>query len=285
MAELQAIKRRLRSVSNTRQITKAMQLVAASKLRRAQMAALAPQPYLAAIRDMLSRLGSSVDAAQSPLYQRREAINALAIVVTADRGLAGAYNNNIFRELSKLQRQTGGELAIITVGKRGSLHLSRITGIDEIAAYEMDSRDADAGLARPILAEAKELFLSGKCDVVHLISTRFVSSSVQTVDSRQLLPVASSDSSSTAASPEAEPNPETVLATATERLLEAEVYLSIVEARASEQAARMLAMMNASDNASDIIDDLTLARNNARQSAITQELAEISGGAEAVSNN
>jgi F-type H+-transporting ATPase subunit gamma len=283
MAELQAIKRRLRSVSNTRQITKAMQMVAASKLRRAQNAAQAPQPYLGAIRLMLDRLSGSVDPAQNPLYQSRPGTKALAIVLTADRGLAGAYNNNVLREMNKLE-QKSSQLLIIAVGKRGSMHLARLDDVTSIAAYDMDVKDADTELARPILAEAKQLFLEGKCDSVHLISTRFIHSGLQKVEARQLLPVAIS-TGSTPAAPEAEPNPETVLKEATERLLEAEVYLAIVEARASEQAARMLAMMNATDNAGDIIEDLTLARNNARQAAITQELAEISGGAEAVNSN
>ena len=282
MAELQAIKRRLRSVSNTRQITKAMQLVAASKLRRAQNAAEAPKPYVEAIREVLASLGGL--SGRNPLYQQRPVGRILTIVVAADRGLAGAYNNNVFRELAKIQRQSDAPIGIITVGKRGSLHLSHVSGIDELAAYDMDAYEPDTGLAQPILAEALELFTSSQYDLVYLVSTRFVSSSVQTVASRQLLPVPVQLNASQAA-PETEPDAEAVLDTATKRLLEAEVYQAIVEARASEQAARMTAMMNATDNAGDIIDDLTLARNNARQTAITQELAEISGGAEAVSNN
>ena len=284
MAELQAIKRRLRSVANTRQITKAMQLVAASKLRRAQAAAEAPKPYTAAIRELMDRVGGSSEVAMSPLFAQRPAQHVLAIVVAADRGLAGAYNSNLFRELSRLQHETSGELSVITVGRKGSLHLARVDDIDEMAAYEMDAAEPDTDLARPILAEVTKLFIDGKIDAVHLISTRFRSSSVQVVERRQLLPFTLPEAGTATMSVEAEPDQPTVILAAATHLLEAEVYQAVVEARASEQAARMLAMMNATDNASDLIDDLTLARNNARQSAITQELAEISGGAEAVSN-
>jgi F-type H+-transporting ATPase subunit gamma len=283
MAELSAIKRRLRSVTGTRQITKAMQLVAASKLRRAEAAAKAPQAYLASLREVASRLGSLPEAARHPFYEQREVKRILAIVVAGDRGLAGAYNYNVFRELARLERRLGVETDIITIGRRGSIHLSRIDGLNELAAYEMDSHDPDTGLARPILTEAQDLFMSGKVDAVYLVGTHYETSSSQTAFARQILPISAPDNRVIA--PVTEPDSSDVLGAVTLRLLEGEVYLAVVEARASEQAARMVAMMNASDNASDLIDDLTLARNNARQAAITQELAEISSGAEAVSSN
>lgn len=282
MAELQAIKRRIRSVSSTRQLTKAMQLVAASKLRHAQTAAQAPVPYLEALQRLLGGLGAATEVAHHPLYARRPVRQALVIVITGDRGLAGGYNNNVFRALNQHIQNHKVPVQVINVGRRGAAHLAGVPDLDEVETYAMDNTDPDTGLAQPILAEALRQFTSGQVDVVHLIFTRFTSPVVQTVAVEQLLPVIPAEEAFQPST--LEPNLEIVLDTVVRRWLEAEVYQAVVESRASEQAARMMAMMNASDNAEKLVDDLTLARNNARQAAITQELAEISAGTEAVTN-
>ncbi|HSX02273.1 MAG TPA: ATP synthase F1 subunit gamma [Candidatus Saccharimonadia bacterium] len=281
MAALQGIKRRIRSVTSTRQITKAMQLVAASKLRRAQEAATGPQAYIAAAREVLAGLSGSSNAQRHPLYQVRPVRQALTIVIAGDRGMAGAYNSNIFKALGRHLHALNVPQQAICIGRHAMLQVARASDIDELAAYLIDDGDADIALAQPVLREATQLYETGQVDAVHIISTRFVSTIKQEANVRQLLPVTGSEGEATER--EFEPNPEELLDYATRRVLEAEVLQAILEARASEQAARMMAMMNATDNAKDLIEDLTLTYNDARQAAITQELAEISGGAEAIS--
>jgi F-type H+-transporting ATPase subunit gamma len=281
MAALQGIKRRIRSVTSTRQITKAMQLVAASKLRRAQEAASGPQDYIAAARELLAGLSGSSEANRHPLYQVRPVKRALTVVIAGDRGMAGAYNSNIFKALGRHIRELDVPQQAICIGRHAMLQVARASDVDELAAYLIDSGDADIAIAQPVLQEAIELYESGEVDVVHLIYTHFVSTIKQEATVRQLLPVTSGEVATTER--ELEPNTEELLDHATRRVLEAEVLQAILEARASEQAARMMAMMNATDNAKELIEDLTLTYNDARQAAITQELAEISGGAEAIS--
>lgn len=285
MAALQGIKRRIRSVSNTRQITKAMQLVSASKLRRAQDEALAPQAYTDAARELLRRLGASVKGLNDPLYQSRPVNKGLMIVVAGDRGLAGGYNANVLKAMSRHAMSLDAEMSAICIGRRAAAQVARLSDVDEIAAYETDTPgDADTVLARPVLAEAIEMFLSGQADAVHLVYTRFHSTVRQEVVVSQLLPV-SIDAGEPIAEAELEPSAEVLLEYATRRLLEAEILQAILNARASEQAARMMAMMKATDNAGELIEDLTLSFNEARQSAITSELAEISAGAEAINQS
>lgn len=282
MASQQGIKRRIKSVGNTKQITKAMQLVAASKLRRAQDAALGPKQYIAAGLDILSSLAATTEAQYHPLFEQRKVNAALTIAMTSDKGLAGAYNSNINRSLTKLAVDLAVPHRVIAVGRYAAQHVARITDLDELAAYSMDITNPDVEIAQPALREAIELFESGQVDVVNLLYTRFVSTVKQEVVIEQLLPIVATQNTQQNASRTYEPEPEQLLDLAIRRLLEAQVYQAILESRASEQASRMLAMKNATDNASDLIEDLTLAFNNARQAAITQELAEISAGAEAI---
>jgi F-type H+-transporting ATPase subunit gamma len=170
----------------------------------------------------------------------------------------------------------------ICIGKRAAAHVASASDIDEIAAYNADMAEPELTIARPVLREAAELFRNGEVDVVHIIYTKFHSTMRQEAVTEQLLPVIpAADEHHLEA--ELEPDLDALLDYATERLLQAQILQAVLEARASEEAARMLAMMNATDNAKDLIDDLTLAFNNARQAAITGELAEITAGAEAIS--
>lgn len=279
MAALQGIKRRIRSIRSTRQITKAMQMVEASKLRRMQTAAQGPRPYMQAARELLDRLSSQPTARQSPLFAKRPVKQALTIVIAGDRGMAGAYNSNVIRALGRHLHEMGGEQKAITVGKRAALAVARASDVREIASYNIEAGNVDTAIARPILEEALQLFREGQVDVVHLIYTEFVSTVKQEVRIKQLLPIQGNGESSVS---EFEPEPEELLEFAARRVLEADLVQAVLEARASENAARMMAMMNATDNADELILDYTLAFNNARQANITQEIAEISGGAEAI---
>lgn len=280
MAASQGIKRRIKSVSNTKQITKAMQLVAASKLRRAQDAALGPKAYIAASRDILASLAGTPEAQYHPLFESRKIKNALTIAITSDRGLAGAYNSNINKALSRHADDLQVPQQIIAIGKYAAQHVARMQSLEELAAYDMDTSNADVMIAQPALRESLELFMAGKVDAVHLLYTKFISTVHQEVVVEQLLPVQASEAMQ--ASRTFEPEAEVLLDLAIKRLLEAQVLQAVLEAQASEQASRMLAMKNATDNATELIEDLTLAFNNARQAAITQELAEITAGAEAI---
>jgi F-type H+-transporting ATPase subunit gamma len=283
MASLQIINRRIKSVRNTRQITKAMQLVAASKLRRAQLAATAPQAYVNAARELLERLGLAPTTAAHPLFTRRKAEKILYILVAGDRGMAGGYNANVVRALGKHIRDlpTMREISIIAIGKRAAQYAARAKDATEIASFDIDTQDASV-IVLPVLEQATQRFERGEADEVYIVSTHFISTVSQKVDIHQLLPVALPEGGGARAETEMEPSAEELVDVAVRRILEAEVLQAVLEARASEQAARMLAMMNATDNASDIIDDLTLMFNNARQSSITQQISEISAGAEAI---
>jgi F-type H+-transporting ATPase subunit gamma len=279
VASLQDIKRRIRSVGNTRQITKAMQLVAASKLRKYQEGAVAPQAYSKAAEELLVHLGASLEVQQHPLYQVRPIKQALTILVAGDRTLAGPYNSNVFRAFGHHIDELKVPQQVIGVGRQTGHYIARTPEATEIAAYTVESGAGDVELAQPILHEIIELFEANEIDAVHLVYTQFNTTVSQEVITKQLLPVV--PPVTTGAQSELEPTPEVLIDVATRHLLEAQILQAILEARASEQAARMLAMMNASDNADDLIKDYTLAYNNARQANITQELAEITAGAEA----
>jgi F-type H+-transporting ATPase subunit gamma len=283
MPSLQIINRRIRSVKNTRQITKAMQMVAASKLRRAQVAATGPQAYTQAARELLRNLGAQTVASSHPLFAKRAVRRALTIVIAGDRGMAGGYNGNIIRALGRHIKETPGEHQVIAIGKRAAMAVARAKDVTEIASFNADVPDIAGTVAIPVLAKVTQAYEAGEVDAVHIIGTDFVSTVTQKVSVRQLLPVEPPEDGAPTAS-EMEPSAEDLINIAVRRVLEAEVLQAILEARASEEAARMIAMMNASDNASDIISDLTLEYNNARQGKITQEISEISGGAEAIAN-
>lgn len=285
MASLQIINRRIRSVKNTRQITKAMQMVAASKLRRAQLAATAPQAYTKAARELLAHLGAQTVAKTHPLFDVRPVKRALTIIIAGDRGMAGGYNSNIVRALGRHIKENPAEHSVIAIGKRAALSVARAKDVEGIASFDADVQDTAGTVALPVLKQVTELYEKGEIDSVHIISTDFVSTVVQKVNVRQLLPVLPPEGPAVQTESTMEPSAEELIDIAVRRVLEAEVLQAILEARASEEASRMLAMMNASDNASDIIGDLTLVFNNARQSKITQEISEISAGAEAIAKS
>lgn len=288
MASTRQLKTRIRSVKSTKQITKAMQLVAASKMRKAQEAERASSPYTRAASEILTYLASQGVTKGHPLFEQRQAIKSrLLIVVATDKGLAGAYDANVLKLFAKqlLQDEAAGvNVKTITIGRRANKFASRIKGADVIAAYQ-DLPDYPAGLElRAILDTARTRFESGDVDAVDIIYTEFLTSVNQVAKVQRLMPAGFVETEVSAEIRESlfEPSAEEVLDGVAYRLVEAQIFQALLESRASEYIMRMMAMKNATDNASDLIDDLTLAMNKARQSAITQELAEISGGVEAM---
>jgi len=288
MASRQQIKRRIGSVKSTKQITRAMQLVAASKLRRAQEAVLRPRAYSELARQILTRLRQlAADDSTYRLFTPRDVKRRLLIVITSDRGLAGAYDANIIRQMLNevaTDRAAGIKTSVICIGRKAAHAASRITGLDVQAVYNEMPDQPTADVIRPILTSVVGLFADQEVDAVDIICTHFVSTVNQNVAVQRLLPAGFDevDLPSDIATAEIEPSAEELIRATALRLLEVQIYQALLDAIASEQSMRMLAMKNATDNATDLIDDLTLAYNNARQAAITQELAEITGGAEAL---
>jgi F-type H+-transporting ATPase subunit gamma len=288
MASTQLIKSRIRSVKNTRQITKAMQLVAASKMRKSQEAASQTRYFSQVARELLTRLRQLVDVKQYDLFRQRPVKARLTIIVTSDRGLAGAYDSNVLKlylaELKK-DRDAGIKHYTIAIGRKGSTIASRLETVNAVGVYHDFPNNPRANDLKPILSGAIDMYRDGTVDAVDVIYTKFRSAISQETQTLHLLPAGFEETEVTEQMrlAEFEPSEEAVLESATLRLVEAQLLQSLLESFASEHSMRMIAMKNATDNANDLVDDLTLVFNNARQAAITQELAEITGGAEAMS--
>lgn len=287
MASTRELKSRIRSVGSTKQITKAMQLVAASKMRRAQDADKASEPYTDAASELLTYLANQGATEDHPLFARRQVKSRLLIVLSADKGLAGAYNSNVLKlytEALRSDEQEGSTNQTIALGRRAAQFVARIRGTQMIAAYEDIADRPDIRMLNTVLGTAIEKFESGEVDAVDVIFTEFVSSMTQAATMRRLLPAGYAVTGTDADFHDAryEPSAELVLDRVVNRLLTAQLFQAVLDAKASEHSMRMVAMKNATDNANDLIDDLTLEMNKVRQGAITQELAEISGGVEAM---
>jgi F-type H+-transporting ATPase subunit gamma len=280
-----ALKRRITSVKNTRQITKAMQLVSASKMRRAQEYALRSRDYRDMATDLLKRFSAIEEVKKTPLFAKRPVKNRLYVVITSNSGLAGAYNANTLKLLGQSLKQDRDQKVsshVITVGNKASQFARRVSGLDLQAAYSAFGDQPTANDIRPLLNTILEQYKDESVDEVQLIYTEFKSNLVQTAQSLQLLPAIPVEGGEASSASEFEPDLETVVEQATTRLVEAQVWQAVLESLASEHSMRMVAMKNATDNAKELIEDYTLELNTARQAAITQELAEITGGAEAL---
>lgn len=288
MSSTQQLKRRIGSVKNTKQITKAMELVAASKMRRAQEYALAGRTYREFAHSLLTRLSAITEVSEHPLFVTRPVKKRLYVVITSNSTLAGAYNSNIIRMLTKAiieDEKTGIKSQVLAIGKQGAKFARRVAAIDLIAAYTDLPDHPSANDIRPILNTASDKYREREIDDVKVFYTQFKSNLVQIPTAMSLLPARVEDSEqaeNTLSNTTFEPSIEVVLDNVADRLLEVQVWQALLESLASEHSMRMLAMKNATDNAGDIIDDLTLEFNTARQAAITQELAEITGGVEAI---
>ena len=296
MATVQDYKRRIRSVRNTRKITRAMELVAAAKLRRAQARIEAMRPYADTMRELIAGVGRAAGSGsvRLPLLQQREQpASTLVIPLTGDRGLAGAFNAQVTRRAFALERQLSDEgqtVRFIGVGKRGRSTLTFRRR--ELSGAFIGFTDAPAySDAQAIAHRAAELFVEGEVDRVVLVYNTFVSALTQTVTEQEILPISAEilETDEDERRDDAlrgdfifEPEPEEIL----ERLLpvyvETQIYRALLESAASEQGARMTAMRNASKNAGELIDTLTLEMNRARQAEITQEILEVVAGADAL---
>lgn len=286
MPSAREIRRRIRSVRNTSQITKAMEMVSAAKLRRAQAAVLASRPYAEQLRELIATLGSAVGQGDEvhPLLERRPVREAALVLVTPDRGLTGAMVGNVLRAGATYVQERGGNPTIINVGRKGRDWMIR-RGRNVVAEFTgLDRPTVDD--IQPIARIITERFISGAVDEVSIIYARFHSTTNQRPVRVQILPVeppeASAEGQSRYANFLFEPSPAEVLAAILPRYVEVQLYQALLESLASEHAARMIAMHNATENARDIVKSLTLSYNKARQAGITKEILEISSGAEAL---
>lgn len=287
MASTIILKRRIKSIRGTRQITKAMQLVSASKLRRAQEYAIRSRDYRDLAYDLLSRLSAMKEVERTPLFEKREVKNRLYIVITSNTGLAGAYNSNILKLLTNdISDDQSKHIKshVITVGSKGANFVRRLSDVNLLAAYPPFGDQPTANDIRPILNTAIQQFKDKLVDDIRVLYTEFRSTVSQQANDMHLLPAPLLErEAKVSLFSNFEPDVETVVDQTTTRLIEAQIWQALLESLASEHAMRMIATKNATDNANDLIDDYTLELNTARQAAITQELAEITGGAEALS--
>ena len=288
MASIRELKTRIRSVKSTKQITKAMQLVAASKLRRAQEADQASAAYSRTARELLTYLSSQQEASGHPLFTVRPVKNRLLLVIASDKGLAGAYNSNVTKRfISELSddKAAGVGTQTIAIGKRAAQAATRLKAVTILGVYENLPDQPSGSELRSVFETARRAYEDGNVDAVDIIYTQFKTSINQVVTVQRILPAGFETTTivaPTITAAEFEPSPEAVLEAVTYRLVQSQIFQALLDAKASEHSMRMVAMKNATDNAGDLVDDLSLAMNKARQGAITQELAEISGGVEAM---
>lgn len=295
------IKRRIKSVKNTKKITKAMELVSASKMKRAVNATLSARPYARASWEILESLSAISTESEHPLLKKREVKNALVVLISSNRGLCGAYNAQIIRRvIEMIKNDTEVNLSFVAVGKKGEVALRRI-GQNIVASFTDIPDNATLRDVAPIGDLLIEDFSNGTYDKVYIAYTDFVSALVSKPTIKPILPISKTEvkesvenlgenSDSTLASslkPSVsyvfEPGYDALMSKLVEKIARAQVYQMLLESSASEQSSRMMAMKNASEAAGEMIDDLTLAFNKARQAAITKEISEISAGMASVS--
>ena len=290
MANTREIRRRIRSVENTAKITNAIQLVAASKMRRAQDRALQARPYAEKMQAVLGHLSGVASDPESahPLLERRDINETTVILITPDRGLCGGLIANLERHTGEIvlgpEAGGSGDISMIPVGRKGGDYFQRF-GIDFRASFQELGDYPGLAETQPISRIAIDDYTDGKVDQVLLVYASFVNTVTQVPVTVPILPVeppASDEESSGETQYIFEPSPQEVLADLLPRYVDLLVYQAVLEAAASEQSARMVAMRNATDAANDMISDLTLVYNKARQEQITSELLDITGGVEAL---
>ncbi len=298
MASTRELRRRIKSVKNIAQVTRAMQMVAASRMRRAQEQALASRPYAAKAWEILTHLAAqkgNVEQLHPLLTQREEIKNVAIVLISGDRGLAGAYNSNIIRAASRFMHDRNQENAsLITVGRKGREFMVRYRRNVVADFTDLPPLPTAFDIA-PITRLVIDGFLGAEFDQVYLAYTDFINTLTQDPTVRLLLPIRPGQVESkvmseylvqeTTPAPADyiyEPNPVVLLDSLLPRFTELQIYQALIEARASEESARMVAMRNATENAKDLIGDLTLTYNKVRQDAITKEMLDIAGGAEAL---
>jgi len=296
MANLRDIRRRIKSVKNTRQITRAMQLVSSSKMKRAQDAAVAGRPYALLLADLLDTVSEKLELSgtkiQHPFFEKREVRTRGILILSTDKGLCGPLNTNLFR---KIVEEVKGEAKFVTVGRKASQFISR-SKRDLMADFTISDKASFAEL-RPMLKLLVDAFLEGKVDTIEVAYPRFVNVLVQEPFIQGLLPIVDMtealeqiksrmpgkagilEARSDAREMAFEPSADAILADLPGLYVNVIIHQLLLESRAAEYSARMVAMKAATDNASNLVDDLTLDYNKARQAAITQEILEIAAAA------
>jgi len=282
VASQREIRRRIAAVGNIKQITRAMQFVAASKLKRAQDATLASRPYSEALDDVLADLATVLGGDEHPLLARREGGKRLIVLVTTDRGLAGPLNTNTIRFVAREITEHPGDMAVVSVGRKGrdAMRRARVPMAAHFAGFGDKPQFGDIlALARLISDD----YLAGTYNAVDIVYSHFVSTLVQRPTQDHLLPIEPAADTSGIPGNQFlfEPNPGRVLEQLLPRYVATRIFQAVLEAKASEESSRMVAMKNATENAEDLIDDLTLAYNKVRQANITREMIEIATGARA----
>jgi F-type H+-transporting ATPase subunit gamma len=282
MASQREIRRRIAAVKNIKQITRAMQFVAASKLKRAQDATLSARPYSEKIDELLADLAAVIGPEDHPLLARREEGKRLIVLITSDRGLAGPFNTNTIRYAAQEITTHKGDLSVVTVGRKGRDAMRR-------ARVPMEAHFEGFG-DRPTFADVLPLarlitddFLAGTYGRVDVVFSQFVSTLTQRPALYKLLPIEPTEDTEGIPGNQFifEPSPATVLEQLLPRYIAARLFQAVLENKASEESSRMVAMQNATDNAEDLIEDYTLAYNKVRQANITREMIEIASGAQA----
>ena len=294
MANLKEVRNRIASVSSTQQITKAMKMVSAAKLKRATNAILQLRPYATKLKDILANLSASLEEGSSPFLQEREPVKVLIVVVTSNRGLAGAFNMNAIKTANVLisekysSQYKTGNVSIIGIGKKGQEYYQRrkydVIGDNNELFNELNFLNVSK-----ITEAIMEGFLKGEYDRVELVYNQFKNAAVQILTVEQLLPVPKSEKKPDAKATQVdyilEPSQEEIVAQLIPKNIKTQLYKAVLDSHASEHGARMTAMDKATDNAGELLKQLKLSYNQARQAAITTELTEIVSGAAALSAN
>lgn len=298
MPNAREIKRRIRSVKNIAKVTGALEAVSASKVRRAQAQALATRDYAGASMQILQDIASRMDAgsASHPLLEEHESVkNILIVLMSSDRGLAGPYNTNVVRAARTFEKESGLSTQYVTVGRKGRDVIVR-RGADVIAEFSALPDPPRIANITPIVRIVVDEFLSGAVDEVHIAYTNYINTLTQIPEVLRLLPLKPSlvfgedeevgtREQRLSAVMSFEPNAQSILDEIMPRFTELQFFQALLEAKASEHSARMIAMRNATENAESLVGDLTLTYNKARQLAITSEILDIVGGAEALAQS
>jgi len=281
VATAREIRSRIRSVRNIAKITKAMQLVAAARMRRAQSRVLEARPYAESLKAVLGGLAGGAKNSRHPLLQQRKQERIVVVEVTPDRGLCGSLIGNVHRRVARTMADEQGEKSMVAVGRKAR-DFARRTGTQLLGEF---TGMPDSPVLADVTAVARlvlDAYGDQRADRVLLAYTRFVNTLTQQATIEQLLPVVPPETDSGAGHYEYEPDEETVLAELLPRYVEVRLFQALLESKASEQSARMVAMRNATDNANERADEYTLDLNKARQAGITREIAEIAAGAAAL---
>jgi len=290
MANLKEVRNRIVSVSSTQQITSAMKMVSAAKLRRAQDAITQMRPYASKLKEILENLSASLDSSDGAYSKQRQIKNVLLVVITSNRGLCGGFNANVLKAASKLAREDykGSNVSVLCIGKKATDYFKKteygIIGSDMPRGLNELYDDLTYANVAPVAEKIMQVFVDGQFDKVELIYNQFKNAAVQLTTTEQYLPVQAPPVSDVKTSREYifEPNKEFIVADLIPRSLKTQLFKALLDSHAAEHGARMTSMHKATDNAGALIKELKLMYNKARQAAITNEILEIVGGAEAL---